>query len=153
MMPGQFCWLIIGVCSSVCDKHSMWPLKDYFTENEGSVIIYSPSGHFKTVWLSVLFETQKRYFEESFSFFFCRNKSMLTRTIKNKIFYKRQNVMHVWNNNRVRKWWKNCNFGVNYPFKFQKDTNINIKYKKIDQYNSEAIVLELFESHWGSWEK
>lgn len=138
MMPGQFCWLIVGVCSSVCDKHSMWPLKDYFTENERSVIIYSPSGHFKTVRLSVFLETRKKIFWRKF-------QPMLCRTIKNKLFYKRQNVMQVWNNNRVRRWWKNCNFGVNYPFKFQKDTKhykISKKKKKIN-----IILKPLFWSY------
>lgn len=58
----RFCWLIIGICSSICDKHSMWPLKDQFPENLCSVIIYSTSGHSKTSWLSFFRGTQKKIF-------------------------------------------------------------------------------------------
>jgi len=33
------------------------------------------------------------------------------------VFSRRNKFIQVWNNLRVRKWWQNFNFGVNYPFK------------------------------------
>jgi len=96
-------------------------LKGYSTQNENSVISYSPSSCCKPVWVSFFCWTQRKIFWR---------KSGTKRLFRKKVNGAKvpivlQNIflciqqkkeIQVCNNLTVSKWWQNFYFWVEYPF-------------------------------------
>ncbi len=103
-------------------------LKGQYTQNENSVIIYSPSIS-KPVWMSLFCRTQRKIFWRKFvTRLFWGTIDFHSRKKKNTaalstffripsfVFSRTNTFIQVWKYLRMSKW-QNFNFWVNYPFK------------------------------------
>jgi len=102
---------------------------------ESSVIIYSPSSCCKPLSVS-FFWTQRKIFWRTIGtfdfhniYFFYYGSQWCQATVWFQSFFKissfvlsrRKELIKVCNNLRVRKWWQNFHFWVEYPFKNRKN--------------------------------
>ncbi len=98
-------------------------LKDSSPKNDNSVIIYSPSSSSKPVWIFLFCWTQRKIFWTFITKLswgtidFHSRKSMVPQNCC--VAHNLQNIFLCVQQNKyiVSKWWLNCHFWVNYPFK------------------------------------